>query len=361
MTVKRLAILLSTATLLAVSAVAAVPTAALASSPCSAYASPAGTDSNTELKFLQAYHHGPPGSYFNPYASPQKLVDSLWAGQTGCLMNGTYNIGAQLDFNHGGLSGAPIMLRSTPGQTAKLVGGTVFVRWGSSNVIIAYLHIDSAASGQPGIEIMAANTDLIGNDITNESTAQSCVMLGSNTGWGQAIAPIVAGNVIHQCGRTADGNQEHGLYFDNSVGAVVTHNVIWGVSGYAIHMYESSQYSRITQNVIADNGYGVIFAGSDARQSNNNYVSQNIIAGSTTGPGLSSYYPSTQGKGNAAWGNCVSGHSPAIVDGLGYLEGGNVQTSPMFTDEAHHVYTLQSGSPCLKVAGTDIAATLGSQ
>src|SRR5205807_9753650 len=120
---------------------------------CSLYASPSGSDSGS-------------GSSSSPFLTAQKLVDALQPGQTGCLMAGTYSQ-PELRFNHGGSSGAPITLASYPGQTATVSGGFVYVVSGSNYVTIENLHMDASAATQVGVQVMASNTSLIGDDITN--------------------------------------------------------------------------------------------------------------------------------------------------------------------------------------------------
>jgi hypothetical protein len=38
-----------------------------------------------------------------------------------------------------------------------------------------------------GVQLMSAHSSLIGDDITNDSAHSSCIILGSNAGWGQAV------------------------------------------------------------------------------------------------------------------------------------------------------------------------------
>ena len=71
---------------------------ASAATTCDRVASPSGSD-------------GGAGTLQSPYRSAQKLVDSLAAGQTGCLRAGTYTQ-LVLSFHHGGSSGAPVTLTS---------------------------------------------------------------------------------------------------------------------------------------------------------------------------------------------------------------------------------------------------------
>jgi hypothetical protein len=337
---------LLSAAVLAVAAVTFFAAAAVAAPSCTLYASPSGSDSAA-------------GTLASPLQTPQKLVDSLQAGQTGCLRAGTYNQ-TELTFSHAGRAGAPVTLMSYPGETATLSGGFIYVPQGSDYVTIANLHIDSSATAQVGVQLMAANDSLTGDDITNGQAHDSCIILGSNVGWGQAVNTTIANNVIHQCGNTADGNQDHGIYADNSVNATIDNNVIWGAAAYAIHLYQNSQGSQITHNVIVGNGYGVIFAGSGQHNSSGNVVADNIIANSTAGYDVSSYWGGTVGTGNTLKGNCLAGGHLGQITTVrtGFAASGNVSATPGFVNAAAHNYRLSTGSPCLSVVGYDTAARI---
>ena len=82
-----------------------------AETTCSKYASPSGSDSAA-------------GTVTAPYRTAQRLADSLSAGQTGCLREGSYTASGPyvLSPGHGGSATAPIAIRSYPGEHARLVG-----------------------------------------------------------------------------------------------------------------------------------------------------------------------------------------------------------------------------------------------
>src|SRR5687768_14918641 len=97
----------------AAGAVAGFPPVAQAAD-CTRFAAPTGSDSAL-------------GTLASPLRSAQKLVDSLAAGQTGCLRAGTY---AGVSFTRSGSVSAPITLRSHPGERARLYGSvTVRSNW----------------------------------------------------------------------------------------------------------------------------------------------------------------------------------------------------------------------------------------
>jgi hypothetical protein len=323
--------------------VAAVAASASVSVSCSLYASPGGSDAAS-------------GSVASPFRSAQKLVDALSAGQTGCLRGGSYSQ-SELAFHHGGAAGAAVTLASYPGETATLTGGFVYVPSGSDHVTLENLHVDTSAATQVGVQLMATDSSLIGDDITNRSAHYSCIILGSNAGWGQAIGTVIENDVIHQCGSVADGNQDHAIYFDNSINGVISGDVIWGASAYAIHLYQNAQGNQITHNVIVDNGYGVIFAGSGSHASDGNVVADNIIASASVGYDVESYWGGAVGTGNVLAHNCLySGHLGQITTvQTGFAASGNLTADPGFVDAAAHNYQLKPGSRCLSVIDKRVA------
>ncbi len=325
--------------------VAFVGTSRAATPSCSLYASPHGSDNSD-------------GSLQSPFRTPQKLIDSLSAGQTGCLRSGTYSQ-SEVRFGHGGSAGAPLTLTSYPGERATLSGGFVYVVHGSNYVTVSNLRLDTADAGQqPGVQLMAAHSSLVSDNITNHSARQQCVILGSNVGWGEADDTVIKDNVIHQCGSPVDGDLDHAIYFDHSVRATVSGNVIWGAAAFAIHLYQNAQGNRITHNVIADNGDGVIFAGSDTHRSDNNLVADNIIADARHGYDVESYWGGAVGSGNELRHNCLYGGALGEIDTprTGFSASGNMNANPMFVDPAAHDYALRADSPCLPVVGPDTAA-----
>ena len=324
----------------------------LASVSCSLYASPSGSD-------------GASGSLSSPFRSAQHLADSLQAGQTGCLLGGTYSTGSTaVKFNHGGTAGSPITLTSYPGQTATLTGGIVYVPQGSDYVTLTGLHIDgAAATTQNTIQIDAAHISVTDSDITNENLARSCFILGSDTGYGAATVPLVQGNVIHECGHVAP-NQDHGINIDNVTGATITDNIFWGIrNGWAVHAYPDAQNTQITHNVMDGNGGGIIFGGNIYSTSSDNVAQYNVITNSTRFFGVESWWGGEVGSGNLATNNCLYNNRLGDLElpGIGYSESANQHSDPQYVNASAFTvdgYKLSSSSPCLAVVGQDIAAVL---
>lgn len=359
----RFVTLIVATTVLALSSIATLALAPLGASArtsgsgCTFYSSLHGTDSARALRSRQHHHRGRPGAARNPYRSVGKLISRLRAGMTGCVDRGTYHLHGELAFRHSGRSGAPVTLRSTPGQRARLYGGLIYVPAGSSHVSIVDLDIDTRGVNQPGIQVMADSTALVADHITNESTSGSCIILGSNDGWGPARWTTIWGDVIHDCGARADGDQDHAIYFDNSAHGHVSRNVIYGTSGFAIHLYPNAQHNEVVQNVIDGNRYGVVFGGSSSYASSNNLVVGNVISNTTNSYDVKSYWGGARGAGNVLARNCMYHGADGINDSpSGYRAVGNIVASPRYADRARHVYRLLPGSRCLAVLEMDASA-----
>jgi hypothetical protein len=313
---------------------------AAASVSCSLYASPSGSDSSGD------------GSQSAPFQTAQHLVDVLAAGQTGCLRSGIYRQSPGLTLARGGSAGAPITLSSAPGQTATLAGGYVYVPTGSDHVTLENLNIDGSATTQVSVQIFGSQVSLIGNDITNDAQHNSCIIMGFPGATPYPTDTVIEGNVIHQCGSAADGNQDHAIYFSESVNATVTNNVIWGTAAFALHIYPNAQGSQVTHNVIDANGYGAIFAGSAESTSNQNNVSYNVITNSSVGMGVQQSWGGKVGTGNTFAHNCLSNNSGGNIETPdGYSISGNVTAAPGYANASAHNYSLQTSSPCLAVVG----------
>ncbi|MDQ6805528.1 MAG: right-handed parallel beta-helix repeat-containing protein [Actinomycetota bacterium] len=331
------------------------PSAQSASVSCSLYASPTGSDSSGTA------------SQSSPFQTAQRLSNALAPGQTGCLMTGAYSDSPGLTLGHGGSAGEPITLSSAPGQTATLEGGYVYMPTGSDYVTLENLVINGSGTRQNSIQIFGSHDSLIGDEITNGEQHNSCIIVGASGYTPYPTDTLIEGNVIHKCGNAADGNKDQGIYLSQSVHATVTNNIIWGSAAFGLQLYPDAVGTTITHNVIADNGYGVIFAGNagaESTVSDGNRVEGNIVVDSTVGYNVSSSGDASA-TSNVFNDNCTYNTSPVggdISNDGGFTTSGNISgSSPLFVDGSAHTvegYELRSGSPCLSVVGYDTAALL---
>ena len=325
----------------------------VAAGECTRYAAPRGSD-------------GSRGTRARPFRTVQRLADSLRPGQTGCLRGGLYadtDDGYVLKVERGGRRSAPVRIRSFPGERARLAG-RIWVPEGSNNVVLSHL----AVTGSPGeitFKVYAQNVVVARNNITNRRLGKSCLLLGSTSGYGQAVRPIVRGNRFHDCGRPEDGNLGHGIYAQNVVGGTISGNVFWNIQAYAIQFYPYAQRTRFANNVI-DGGSpsvrgGILFGGNDDYASSGNVVERNVIAYARTS-NITSGWDDQVGSGNIARRNCVWGAADRNIDDSdgGFVATRNVVAPPLFVARARHDYRLRPRSRCLRVVAFDAAARLRS-
>jgi parallel beta-helix repeat protein len=301
---------------------------------CDKVVAPGGSDSN-------------PGTLAAPYQTAQKLANSLSAGQTGCLRGGTYADPADgnrvILFNlKSGTASAPITVTSYPGETATLCG-YIETRPASSYITVSHVLIDGSCSTQQKVQVFSDNFTLKYSEVDGHQagTGSSCVFLGDST-FGVAHNALIDHNRLHDCATNAYG---HGIYDDNTVGAVITNNVIYDNGGFGIQLYPNSQGTLFANNVVdgSKTEAGLLFAGT----SDNNTVRDNIFSFNAT-YGVDASWGNSVGTGNVASHNCFYGNvSGAIGSTTGWADqGSNVLASPLYADPANDNYTLQPSSPC---------------
>ncbi len=296
--------------------------------------------------------------------SAQRLVDSLAPGETGCLRGGSYGDGGEvyvLDPARGGSAGAPITVRSYPGERAKLVG-IVILRQGVDHVRLSGLDFEGTGE-QNSIKIYSADAVVEDSDITNFSRGRSCMILGSNSGVGQAVRTIVRRNKFHECGSPSNLEaRDHSIYTASMVDGQIVDNVMYNPAAYAIILRPNAQRNLIAHNVIDGASAldrGGIALGSDASYaSNDNVIEYNVIAYAET-YNITTSWSGAVGSGNVARNNCLwAGESGNISTQTGFTATANTIADPGFANRAAHDYRLAPDSPCLATVGYDTAAKL---
>ena len=319
---------------------------------CAKVAAPGGADSAA-------------GSAEAPYRSAQTLVDSLAPGETGCLRGGSYDDGGDtyvLDPAKGGSDGAPITVRSYPGERAKLVG---IVKIDSDDVTLSTLDLEGTGE-QNTIKVYAEDTVIEDSDITNASRGRSCLILGSIDEPGRTVRTIVRRNTFHECGDA--GNREardHAIYTASMADGKIVDNVIYNPAAYAITLNPDAQGNLIAHNVIdgasaLDRG-GVVLGSDENYASNENVIERNVIAHAET-YSITTAWSGETGSRNLARANCVwDARIENIAPEEGFTAKDNTVADPGFVDRSARDYRLGAGSPCLAVVGYDTAARLSGR
>jgi hypothetical protein len=305
-----------------------------------------------------------PGTVLAAFRTVQRLADSLLPGQTGCLRGGVYAAasgGQVLQPSHGGTTGAPITIRSYPGERATLVG-IVEIPNGVDDVTLSSLTIEGTG-GQNTIQILSSDDIVEDSDITNAWRGNSCMILGDNNGWGQAVRPIVRRNRFHECGNPANGNKNHAIYASNVLAGQIVDNLFWNSAALTIQLYPNAQTTRFAHNVVDGDAPsirgGAIFGGDASHSSNNNLIENNIIAYAQT-YNIDTSWDGSLGSGNIARSNCLWAGRQGNINtaGGGFTSINNTTTDPLFLNKTNHDYRLQPTSPCLPIVGYDTAALL---
>ena len=234
-----------------------------------------------------------------------------------------------LSIRRSGRRGAPIVIRSYPGERARLSGITQVkpqARW----IVLSGLDFEGDGS-QNTIKIYGSDVTIEHSDITNRRRGLSCVILG-NPGQGVAARPVLRANRLHDCGNPANGNQDHGIYAARTVGGRITENSFSDSSAYAIQFYPDAHRTRFERNVVDGGGVsirgGVVFGGDREHASSDNLVAHDVIAFAATN-GVTSDWEGPQGTGNVVRNNCFwDSQADNIGDPVGFRAFANVVADP---------------------------------
>jgi hypothetical protein len=351
---------------------AAAPAGAAAVPTCSRYAAPppAGSASGS-------------GTKASPYATVQQLVNSLAAGEVGCLApDATFGQAVSV-LNRPGTATKPFIVQSEdpmhpatisassdPATLAVVYFGTTTSHFQFSGVNVHAL----PSAGTAAISIAGDSNAFSGGDITNPANG-TCVLVGPAPDR-RATAARLDGDAIHSCGNPAGGHAD-GVSIGYADGTAITNSYLYGSPRHGITLFPDAQHSAIDHNVIdrqrngMGDGEGVQFAGDDKTASSNNVVEANLISDNeTTNIGYNWNDGSgTPGSGNVVRGNCVSNSGNSAgefqTDGtthqpVGYSQEGNtVGSDPQYIsrDAPPAGYALTPSSPCLGLGPLATATT----
>jgi len=208
-------------------AFAVVLAAAAAASGTTYYVSTSGSDSW-------------PGSQSQPWATLQKAANTMSAGDTTIVLNGTY-AGFRITDSHSGTSGAPITIKAQNVRQVTLNNvsssnshnGIIELEgnWDSSNDI-TYWVIDGFVVDGGSVH------RAIDTRVTGHLTVQNCTAHHSYPGSGRSTGifaafcntPLIQNNISYS-------NTEHGIYVNNSAdNGTLRGNTIYSNTSLGIHM-----------------------------------------------------------------------------------------------------------------------------
>jgi hypothetical protein len=332
----------------------AFATAPALAAPCTAFASPSGSDTGT-------------GTAAKPYKSVQKLAGSLRAGGTGCLRGGSY--GGNVTISRGGSAGAPVALTSYPGERAT-IAGKLWITDSANFVSVSSLSLDGRNdAGAPSPVVNGDDVTFTEVDVTNYHTG-ICFDLGATT-YGRANRTTIERSRIHDCGRLPATNFDHGIYVEHATSATIVDNQIYDNADRGVQLYPDAQGTYVARNVIDGNGEGVVIAGGSEdyglQASNDNLIERNLITFSTQRNNVESHWdPSLVGQRNVVRGNCIyggalDGKNHGLAPDNGFVSSGNLGADPGYVNRAAKDFRLRASSPCAGVTGAPAVAATASR
>jgi hypothetical protein len=250
-------------------------------------------------------------------SSPNTLISQLSPGQTGCFPTGTYgSTGTQITVNK-----TNITLRSTPGQTATLLGRMVIGAAGSGSTI-RELRLDGVnPTNLPSPTVDGAtNVTIAANNISNRNpanTANAGICITPNDFSGPpANGFLIERNRLHDCGRLLAPpdpprtNHDHAVYVDGPTSGFVRYNAIYDVADRGVSLHYDPANIQVYNNTIDGNGRGIHFGDG----STNNRADRNVVTNSldTGGPGGGGYNLTryANGSGNSVHDSCLKAGNP---------------------------------------------------
>jgi parallel beta-helix repeat protein len=335
--------LLAGAALLALALTLLAPSAR-ASAGCSVFASPSGSDSGS-------------GSYQNPFRTVQEVVDSIHAGQTGCLESGTYT--GHVRIANSGQPGAPVTLTAAPGQAATVYGRMEIVK-GANYVTVTGLTLDGANDQHLQSPIVDADHATFSYDNVTDDHTGICFGLGDPT-WGWATGTVITHSRIHDCGEMTPGdNYQHGFYIGAATDTTIEWNLIYDNAARGIQLYPDAEYTTVDHNIIDGNGEGILVSGTEGKASSHTNIYDNVVSNSTSRHDVESWWPvgNPVGVDNVVHDNCLWGGRQGTLDasGGGLRASANLDINPQFVDTKTHNYEMSPNSPCLALVGDVQAA-----
>lgn len=279
------------------------------------------------------------GTAKRPWRTVQRLAVGVRRGDVGCLRRGTYAGNVKLRF--AGTRRHPIVIRSYPGEAARIVG-RFWVSRSADWVTVRDLYLDGRNGDLlPSPTINADHVTFNRVDATNWNNG-ICFILG-HPRYGVARFTRIANSRIHHCGRLPATNHDHGIYVAHAEAARIHGNWIHDNADRGIQFYPSAQHSIVRANVITRNGQGVIFSGDGTLTSNGNLVERNVIADSRLRFNVESFFPDegSVGDDNVLRHNCIWGGARDVADNggiqtpaVGFAVLANLHVLPGFADPA---------------------------
>jgi hypothetical protein len=328
------------------------------STQCSLFASPGGSDSTGT------------GSLASPFRSVVRLDSALAAGQTGCLLEGTYgSTSTEHKLTKSGASTGQVTITSYPGQTATVVG---WIDVEGAYTTLSHLRIDGSNTFytteranttcpypvSQGLVLAGASDVLEYNDYYQSVSS----LRGNGIGigwWGAPDNAVVRFNKIHDTGQC--DQYDHSIYLAHGNNVQVYDNWLWNNhGGQSFSIYPGATNARIYANVLDSSDSGFTMGDNGSSYVSGAAVYHNVVSNmktlinldtglSMSGVLISCNFISTASTGNQAYTddsyNNLGGASTGCSSTAHISLSGITTANPQYVDPANHDYAVQSSSP----------------
>jgi hypothetical protein len=337
---------------------ASAQTTTITNTQCSLFASPGGSDSTGT------------GSLASPFRSVVRLDSALAAGQTGCLLEGTYgSTSTEHKLTKSGASTGQVTITSYPGQTATVVG---WIDVEGAYTTLSHLRIDGSNTFytteranttcpypvSQGLVLAGASDVLEYNDYYQSVSS----LRGNGIGigwWGAPDNAVVRFNKIHDTGQC--DQYDHSIYLAHGNNVQVYDNWLWNNhGGQSFSIYPGATNARIYANVLDSSDSGFTMGDNGSSYVSGAAVYHNVVSNmktlinldtglSMSGVLISCNFISTASTGNQAYTddsyNNLGGASTGCSSTAHISLSGITTANPQYVDPANHDYAVQSSSP----------------
>ncbi|HEU5226869.1 MAG TPA: DUF1565 domain-containing protein [Ktedonobacteraceae bacterium] len=305
-----------------------------------------------------------PGTQTQPFATITYAAKRCAPGDTVHVAAGVY--ASSVETYTSGLAGARITYLSDTRWGAKIVGNSDNSWYNEGNYVdIVGFDMTNGATGHHGINNYGSFVSIRHNRV-HDILPTSCPSVGGagifqggfSRGTQQSNVDLIS-NVIGNVGPQSSCTIVHGIYH-TCTGGTLANNIVYGISGYGIHLWQAATKVTVSDNLVFACRYGGILIGNDGSRSwapvdDSTIVSDNIVYHDSN-YGIREY--GSTGIHNRYLNNCVLGQSTNVLLQHGLRASDTVSSDPQFVNyqaDGTGDYHLKSSSPCIG-EGTAIGA-----
>ena len=332
------------------------------------YVAPGGSDNN-------------PGTEAQPFATIQKGLDTVTAGGTLIVQDGTYSAAPQTwavgAVRSTGTASDPIVIRAAhkwgaviDGQNANQRGFYICGKGDGCAQAAQYVTIQgfevkncwlSSSPGGSGIDLdgYANHCVIRDNHIHHIANFPDSSSMGNDGSWEDQRCSYTTwdSNVIHDIGRTSGQvNLDHGIYNCGDYGTI-TNNTIYNCKvGFCVQIagyYDTVDNLVVSNNTFADGlnrGHMVVWG-----TVTNTAIQNNIFYNIPSGYPAIAFSSARKNVNDVIRNNLTYGGTGIGAANSGWTYSSNITGDPLFADAANRDYHLSSGSPA-RDAGTASSA-----